>query len=281
MGTACQSREQAGCVCHPTHWAGLLGRARKGLQSTSQAETGNALGCCGDSPDRFPGQSPPARLRAAGLRARRQAVGRGSWAAGAGTADRAGQKRSGFDSLLQPPLEGRRMPGIRAGPAPRSLSGAVGTRGCFPWQRGPQARQGNARPHRDPAQSPGGAWVLLPTSDPRLRRQCPGGRTGSRCGAARRGPSRRRASVIPCWSGAPGWPTPASTLSPRPTRWGRPAAVPSSACGPVSAGGRRAAEGGGRRRAGAAAGRLPAGLLLSLGRNRLRYPTRLCLNQSS
>lgn len=34
-------------------------------------------------------------------------------------------------------------------------------------------------------------------------------------------------------------------------------------------------------RAGAAVGRLPALPLLSLGRNRLPYPTRLCLNQSS
>lgn len=44
--------------------------------------------------------------------------------------------------------------------------------------------------------------------------------------------------------------------------------------------GRREADREGAR-AGAAAGWLPALPLLSLGRNRLPYPTRLCLNQSS
>lgn len=92
----------------------------------------------------------------------------------------------------------------RAGGCRESRQELWEPRGCSPWQRGLQARQGSAWPRWDPAQTPGGAWALLPTSDPRLCWQCPGGRTGSRCGAARRGPSRRRASAIPCWSGVPG-----------------------------------------------------------------------------
>lgn len=193
-----RSRSEVLGHCPPGQGAGRVsglgcGRADEGLLSTARAGRGHALGSCGDSSGGFPG------AELAGLMSSGHAVAR-PWAGAAGQpepvpADRASQRRSGFDSLLQPPLEGRRMPGIRQGPWEP---------GAAPHCKGVLRPGSGAWPDRDPAQSPGGARALPPTSDLRLCRQCPGGRTGSRCGAARRGPSRRRASVTLCWSGAPG-----------------------------------------------------------------------------
>lgn len=154
-GTACQGRASALPLC----WA--VGRAGEGPLSTARAGAGDALGAVQVVSRE---QSPGARLRADGLRACcRQDVGRGGWAAGAGTRrqSRIEAKRHRFPSPAS--TGGQEDARNRAAASPALSLGGRGNPGLLPVAKGSPGQAGERLASPGPCTGPpGGAWALPP-----------------------------------------------------------------------------------------------------------------------
>lgn len=208
LGHGVEGRVQAGGLLFPRAGLGRWGSGRMAWEHCAGRDRGCSGLLLGQLRWFLRGRAP---VPGSGLTDSRHAIAR-TWAGAAGQpgplpADRAEQKPSGFDSLLHPPLEGRRMPGISQRPALLCQG---------PWEphgKGvPRPGRGSpglaATPHRPPGE-PGLScpWVTLasagsvleegrgPTAEQHDAAHQGGGRAsypaGQECPGSRRWPLHR------------------------------------------------------------------------------------------